>query len=55
MWRWALIFFIAAIIAAVLGLGSAMVTAKTLFFVFLALFLMTLVMGSFLQRPTPDS
>ena len=49
MLRWALIFFIVAIIAAVFGFGniSAAATdiAKILFFVFLIIFLVTLVLG----------
>lgn len=49
MLRWALIFFIVAIIAAVFGFGniSAAATdiAKILFFVFLVVFLVTLVLG----------
>jgi uncharacterized membrane protein YtjA (UPF0391 family) len=49
MLRWALIFLVVAIIAAVFGFGniSAAATdiAKILFFVFLVVFLVTLVLG----------
>lgn len=49
MLRWALIFFIIAIIAAVFGFGniSAAATdiARILFFVFLVVFLVMLVLG----------
>jgi uncharacterized membrane protein YtjA (UPF0391 family) len=46
----------AALIAAVLGFGGFLAigasVAKTLFFVFLALFVFTLISGAFLHRPT---
>ena len=49
MLRWALIFFIVAIIAAVFGFGGiaagAVDIAKILFFLFLILFVVSLVMG----------
>ncbi|MGA7916823.1 MAG: DUF1328 domain-containing protein [Candidatus Acidiferrales bacterium] len=49
MLRWALAFFIIALIAAVLGFGgialAAAGVAKILFFVFLVLFLVSLVSG----------
>ena len=49
MLRWALVFFIIAIIAAVFGFGNiaagATSIAKILFFVFIVLFLLSLVMG----------
>ncbi|MCA9277261.1 MAG: DUF1328 domain-containing protein [Phycisphaerales bacterium] len=49
MLRWAVIFFIVAIIAAVFGFGGiaegAVDIAKILFFLFLVLFLVSLVMG----------
>jgi uncharacterized membrane protein YtjA (UPF0391 family) len=49
MLYWALMFFIVAIVAAVFGFGSIAVgaagIAKVLFFVFLVLFLVSLVMG----------
>jgi uncharacterized membrane protein YtjA (UPF0391 family) len=48
MLRWAVIFFIVAIVAAVFGFGNISVAAtdiaKILFFVFLVIFLITLVM-----------
>ena len=49
MLRWALGFFIVALIAAVLGFGGIAVAAagiaKILFFIFLVLFLVALVSG----------
>lgn len=49
MLRWALIFFVVAIVAAVFGFGGiaagAVDIAKILFFLFLILFLVSLVMG----------
>jgi uncharacterized membrane protein YtjA (UPF0391 family) len=49
MLRWALAFFIIALIAAVLGFGGIAVAAagiaKILFFIFLALFLVALLSG----------
>lgn len=49
MLHYALIFFVIAIIAAVFGFGSiaagAATIAKVLFFIFLVIFLVTLVMG----------
>ena len=52
MLSWALTFFVVAIIAAVLGFtsiaGAAAGIAKILFFVFLILFVVSLVMG---RRP----
>lgn len=49
MLRWAVVFFIVAIIAAVFGFGniSAAATdiAKILFFVFIIIFLISLVLG----------
>jgi uncharacterized membrane protein YtjA (UPF0391 family) len=49
MLYWALVFFIVAIIAAVFGFGGiavgAAAIAKVLFFLFLILFLVSLVMG----------
>jgi uncharacterized membrane protein YtjA (UPF0391 family) len=49
MLYWALMFFIVAIVAGVFGFGSIAVgaagIAKILFFVFLVLFLVSLVMG----------
>ncbi|MBE2262597.1 MAG: DUF1328 domain-containing protein [Burkholderiaceae bacterium] len=50
MLRWAVIFFVVALIAAVLGFGGiaagASEIAKILFYVFLVVFLVTLVMGA---------
>lgn len=49
MLRWAMIFLVIAIVAGILGLGgvagAAADIAKTLFFVFLALFGISLVAG----------
>ena len=49
MLRWALVFLVVAIIAAVFGFGgiagTAVGIAKILFWVFLILFLVSLVMG----------
>lgn len=54
MLRWAAIFFITAIIAAALGFsgiaGAAAGIAKILFFVFLAVFLLSLILGV-VRRP----
>ena len=57
MLGWALAFFIVAIIAAVFGFGriaaGAASIAKVLFFIFLVIFLVTLVMGLTASRPRP--
>lgn len=58
MLRWAIAFFIIAIIAAVLGFGGIAVAAsgiaKILFYIFLVLFLIALLMGLLGGRtPTP--
>ncbi|MDB5295114.1 MAG: hypothetical protein JWO31_1097 [Phycisphaerales bacterium] len=49
MLRWALIFFVVAIIAAVFGFGGiaggAMDIARILFFLFLVLFIVSLIIG----------
>jgi uncharacterized membrane protein YtjA (UPF0391 family) len=54
MLYWAVVFFIIAIIAAVLGFGEiaggAVAIAKILFFVFLVLFVVSLLVG-LLRRP----
>lgn len=54
MLKWAAIFFLIAIVAAVLGFGGiaagAVEIAKVLFFVFLILFVVTLIMGMRRQR-----
>jgi uncharacterized membrane protein YtjA (UPF0391 family) len=51
MLRWSLTFLVFGLIAALLGFtsvaGTAMGIAKILFFVFLALFLITLALGAF--------
>ena len=53
MLRWALMFLVVALIAALFGFtnvaGTSMVAAKIVFFVFLVLFVVSLVMG----RRTP--
>ena len=50
MLRWAVIFFLVAIVAGVLGFGGiaagATEIARTLFYVFLVVFLVTLVLGT---------
>ena len=55
MLRYAVIFFIIAIIAAVFGFGGiatgAAEIAKILFFIFLVIFLFTLLMGLFRRGP----
>jgi uncharacterized membrane protein YtjA (UPF0391 family) len=54
MLRWALIFFVFGLIAALLGFttvaGTAIGIAKFLFFVFAALFVLTLLAGFFIGR-----
>ncbi len=49
MLRWAAIFFIISIVAAVLGFGGiaagATEIARVLFYIFLIVFLVTLIMG----------
>ena len=56
MLRWALLFLIVALIAALFGFGgvagTSMVAAKILFFVFLVMFVVSLVMGSREPRET---
>ena len=50
MLRWALLFLVVALIAGMFGFfdiaGTSYVIAKVLFFVFLVLFVVSLVMGS---------
>ena len=50
MLRWALLFLIVALIAALFGFGgvagTSMVAAKILFFVFLVMFVVSLVLGT---------
>jgi uncharacterized membrane protein YtjA (UPF0391 family) len=52
--RWALIFAVVAVIAGLLGFtsiaGTSMAIAKTLFFVFLVIFLVLLLAGLFVGR-----
>jgi uncharacterized membrane protein YtjA (UPF0391 family) len=49
MLNWALMFFIVAILAAILGFGGVAVAAagvaKIIFYLFLVLFLVSLIMG----------
>jgi uncharacterized membrane protein YtjA (UPF0391 family) len=56
MLRWALMFLVIALVAALFGFtnvaGTSMVAAKILFFVFLVLFVVSLVMGSRAPRET---
>ena len=55
MLYWALVFFVVAIIAAVFGFGGiaagATEIAKILFFVFLVLFIVSLLFGGVRRRP----
>lgn len=58
MLRWAVVFFVLAIVAAVLGFttiaGAAIAIAKILFFIFLVLFIVALIMGMMGRRgPAP--
>ena len=57
MLRWALAFFVLALIAALLGFGGLAATSaeigKFLFYIFLAVFLVTLVFGLTARRKTP--
>jgi len=57
MLRWAVIFFIVALIAAVLGFGGIAATAsgiaQTLFYIFLVLFLISLLFGLMKGRSGP--
>jgi uncharacterized membrane protein YtjA (UPF0391 family) len=50
MLRWALLFLVVALIAALFGFtnlaGTSILAAKILFFVFLVMFVVSLVMGS---------
>jgi uncharacterized membrane protein YtjA (UPF0391 family) len=49
MLRWALIFFVVALVAAIFGFGAiagaAATVAKILFFLFLVLFIVSLIAG----------
>ena len=55
MLRWALMFLVIALISALFGFtdvaGTSMVAAKILFFVFLVMFVISLIMGT---RSTRD-
>ena len=54
MLRWALVFFIIALVAALFGFGGIAVAAagiaRILFFIFVVLFLASLIMGLFQRR-----
>ena len=56
MLRWALIFLVVALVAALFGFGvvagTSFAAAKILFFVFLVLFVVSLIMGSRAPRET---
>lgn len=56
MLRWALMFLVVALVAALFGFtnvaGTSMDIAKILFFVFLVLFVVSLVFGSRTTRST---
>lgn len=56
MLRWALMFLVIALISALFGFtdvaGTSMVAAKILFFVFLVLFVVSLVVGGRTPRET---
>jgi uncharacterized membrane protein YtjA (UPF0391 family) len=57
MLSWALMFFVISIIAAIFGFTEIAVAtagiAKILFFIFLVVFIVTLVMGLFQSRRPP--
>lgn len=57
MLRWALIFFIIAIVAALFGFGGIAATAtgiaQILFYIFLVLFLISLIFGLLGSRTPP--
>ena len=59
MLRWALAFFVLALIAALLGFGGIAAAsagiAKTLFFIFLVIFAVTLILGLAAGRRIVDS
>lgn len=56
MLRWALMFLVIALVAALFGFtnvaGTSMVAAKILFFVFLVLFVVSLIAGNRTPRTT---
>jgi len=57
MLRWAFIFLIVAIVAAIFGFGGIAATAagfaKVLFFIAIAIFLVFLLLGTFAARKIP--
>jgi len=59
MLYWALVFFLVAVLAAIFGFGGitalALGISKILFFVFLALFVISLVLGLKGRRPSASS
>ncbi len=59
MLKWSLTFFIVAIVAAMLGFttiaGASIGIAKTLFFIFVVLFVVTLVWGLAVGRGIQDA
>jgi uncharacterized membrane protein YtjA (UPF0391 family) len=58
MLRWSVIFLVVALVAAILGFGgiasAAAGIAKVLFFIFLALFIVSLVLGATAVRKGRD-
>ncbi len=56
MLRWALVFLVVALLSALFGFtdvaGTSMVAAKILFFVFLVMFIVSMVMGYRAPRDT---
>jgi len=58
MLRWSLIFFVIALVAALLGFGviasAAASIAKVLFFVFLVLFIITFIAGVSVFKKAKD-
>lgn len=56
MLRWALMFLVVALVAALFGFtnvaGTSIAAAKILFFVFLVLFVVSLIMGTRTPRET---
>lgn len=55
MFYWAMLFLICAIVLAILGFGvlasAAAAVAKILFYVFVAIFIISLIAGFFRRRP----
>ena len=58
MLKWSIIFLVIALVAALFGFGgiagTAIGIAKVLFFVFLVLFILSLVMGGMFVRRVKD-